>query len=244
MENNKPHISVVIPAYNEEKYIGNVLGTVLRQDYPKENYEVIVVDNNSDDRTFEVASSFKVRVVSCKRRGVAAARQAGVDAARGRVIAFTDADASLPSNWLSNIAQNMKEESVIAYGGQMLPIGIGSLMRFIFAFYDLIVKVNGLFGKYMLWGNNMAVRRDMVMEIGGFNLNLSTSEDWDLCRRLMKKFGAKGKIVYNSSQKVLVSNRKQKNMLLTLRYFLDGFYSYVNVVLLGRAKSAKIITIR
>lgn len=244
MEEKNPLISVVIPAYNEEKYVGNTLKTVLSQNYPKEDFEVIVVDNNSTDKTSEVAKSFKVKVVECKTKGVAAARQAGVAAARGQIIAFTDADAYLPESWLIKISERMSDPSVIAFGGQMLPKDVGRVTLFFFAIYDIVIRIHAFFGKYILWGNNMAVRRDKIMAIGGFNLKLSTSEDWDLCRRLAKKFGKEGKIEYNSSQKVWVSNRKQKNLAVMIRYFIDGFYSYVNVVLLGRARSAEIITVR
>lgn len=244
MEDKKPFISVVIPAYNEENYVGDTLKTVLAQNYPKEDFEVIVVDNNSTDKTGEVAESFKARVVVCKTKGVAAARQAGVEAARGQIIAFTDADAFLPESWLRTISEKMTDPRMIAFGGQMLPKGVGPVTLFFFVIYDIVIKIHAFFGKYILWGNNMAVRRDKIMAIGGFNLKLSTSEDWDLCRRLIQKFGKEGKIEYNSSQKVWVSNRKQKNLAIMVRYFIDGFYSYLNVVILGRAKSAEIITVR
>lgn len=244
MENKKPYISVVIPAYNEEKYIGNVLGTVSKQDYPKENYEVIVVDNNSDDKTAEVAKSLGAEVVACLTRGVSAARQCGVEKARGEIIAFTDADAFLPKKWLFRIDLEMRDSKLIAFGGSMASKDSGIITVFLLLIYDVFVKINQLFGRHMLWGNNFAVRREAVRAVGGFNVSLSTSEDWELCLRLARKYGKYGKIKYSLGQKVLVSNRKFKDAKIFLRYFLDGIMAYLNVIVLGRAKSPKMFNVR
>lgn len=244
MEDKKLYISVVIPAYNEEKYIANVLKTVSSQDYPKENYEVIVVDNNSDDKTSEIAKSLAATVIPCLTRGVSAARQCGVERAQGEIIAFTDADAFLPKKWLLRIESEMRGSGLIAFGGPMEPKDAGVFTVFLFLIYDIFVKINQLFGRHLLWGNNFAVRRDAIKAIGGFNTSLSTSEDWELCLRLAKKYGKYGKIKYSLRQKVLVSNRKLRDSKIFLRYFLAGISAYINVIVLGRAKSPKMFNVR
>src|SRR3990167_9148920 len=100
MKQTKQHyISVVVPAFNEEKYLSRCLESFKQQDYPKEKFEVIVVDNNSTDKTPKIAQSYEARLVGCQVRGVAVSRQAGGQAAKGEIIAGTDADTVVSTNW-------------------------------------------------------------------------------------------------------------------------------------------------
>src|SRR5579885_2506952 len=92
-------ISLVIPAHNEESHLAACLDAVAAQTVRP--FEVIVVDNNSSDATAEVARSYSfVRVVREPRQGLAFARDAGFDAARGELIGRIDADTLLPPNWV------------------------------------------------------------------------------------------------------------------------------------------------
>src|SRR4030067_187580 len=88
-------IAIVIPAYNEEKYLASCLFSIKNQDYGG-NYEVIVVDNGSHDRTSEVARSFGARLISCSQKGVVFARQNGADLAEADIIVQADADSVFP----------------------------------------------------------------------------------------------------------------------------------------------------
>jgi glycosyltransferase involved in cell wall biosynthesis len=85
-------VSVIIPAYNRELYIGEAIESALRQTRPPD--EIIVIDDGSSDRTAETARSFgsPVRCLSQSNQGIGAARNAGLDAARGNLIAFLDSD--------------------------------------------------------------------------------------------------------------------------------------------------------
>ncbi len=97
------YISVVIPARNEERELPACLEALRLQDYQHE-YEIIVVDNSSTDNTARVAASLGARVIHEPRKGAGWARQAGFAAAKGKIIASTDADTLVPTNWLSSIA--------------------------------------------------------------------------------------------------------------------------------------------
>jgi len=108
----KPIISVVIPAYNEEKYIGDCLNSLKNQDFDGE-YEIIVVDNNSTDNTRIIAEKSGVRVLFEPQRGVCAARQKGAKAAEGEIIVSTDADCVFAKNWLNNIYRALNEDKKI-----------------------------------------------------------------------------------------------------------------------------------
>src|SRR5947207_1820204 len=113
----KPRISLVIPAYNEEKYIGDCLQSV------NENrngiFEVIVVDNASSDNTREVASRYlDVRVIRQEKRGTNNARQMGLSEARGDLVAFIDADCRLHNSWYTKLAKKFEENpNMVALSG-------------------------------------------------------------------------------------------------------------------------------
>ncbi len=88
-------ISIIVPAYNRERYIAKCLDSLLAQTY--KDYEIIVVDNNSEDRTAVIADEYarqnpKITVIPCKKQGVSCARNAGMKAATGDFISFIDSD--------------------------------------------------------------------------------------------------------------------------------------------------------
>jgi glycosyltransferase involved in cell wall biosynthesis len=105
-------ISVVIPALNEERYLGKCLESLMRQDY-HHSFEIIVVDNGSTDNTVSIANSYGVNVISEFRRGAAWARQRGFESATSAIIASTDADTILPVNWLSQIDLLFRENRIL-----------------------------------------------------------------------------------------------------------------------------------
>lgn len=114
-------ISVIVPAYNEEKLIYNCLLNLLNQDFGKDNYEVIVIDNNSSNNTLDIAKKFDVKILREKNRGVTYAIRRGFIEASGEIIAITDADTIVSNKWLSNIYQAFKDNSdPIMVGGSSI----------------------------------------------------------------------------------------------------------------------------
>lgn len=105
-------ISVVIPAYNEEKKISSCIKSVLDQSYNE--YEIIVVDNNSSDKTKEIIHGFKnkkLKYIFEKNRGRGAARNAGINNSTGEIIAMIDCDCVAPKDWLVKISRSIREEN-------------------------------------------------------------------------------------------------------------------------------------
>ena len=94
-------VTVVIAAYNEEKDLPKCLTAITTQNFPKDDYEIIVVDNNSTDKTAEIAKSFGVKVITETKQGNTFAVKKGMDGAMGEIIANTDADTVVFSDWLS-----------------------------------------------------------------------------------------------------------------------------------------------
>ncbi|HTX44316.1 MAG TPA: glycosyltransferase, partial [Methanocella sp.] len=114
-------ISVIIPTYNEEKYIETCLRSLEGQDFSG-NYEVIVSDGSSTDRTADIAGRFADRVIVERKDTIAYGRQVGSQAARYHVLAYTDADTFIPSDWLSNLASSLEDGRVVGAHGKLLPL--------------------------------------------------------------------------------------------------------------------------
>src|SRR6185295_6274824 len=111
-------ISIVIPAYNEEKFIGDTLRSITES--ATENLlEIVVVNNASTDKTAEVASAFpKVRVVNEEKKGITRARQAGLMAAQGEVLSYIDADTRVNTEWFKILNEEFaKDPGLVCLSG-------------------------------------------------------------------------------------------------------------------------------
>src|SRR5687768_14816792 len=111
----QPHISVVIAAFNEEKYIKNSLASLTRSaQKTKLNYEVILVDNNSTDKTVEIAKTFRndmdLRIVQETIQGRGAARAKGFEEAKGEILISADADSIFYEGWIDILASELKDD--------------------------------------------------------------------------------------------------------------------------------------
>jgi glycosyltransferase involved in cell wall biosynthesis len=109
------NISVVVPAYNEEKFISDCLKALTSQ--TMQPFEIIVVDNNSTDNTVEIAKQFDVTVIHEKKQGMINARNAGYDFAKGSIIARTDSDTRVPKDWIEKISYHFENDDIDGLAG-------------------------------------------------------------------------------------------------------------------------------
>ncbi len=199
-----PLLSVVIPAYNEEKYLVKTLRSLRAQSFS--DFELIVVDNNSSDNTATIALQFGAKVIRQNKPGIAPSRQAGFEASRGKFIITTDADTIHYADWLSKIIERFDREEVVAVGGlYRLTSGVITA-RFFFPHLAMIFwKLdNWKSGVWSLPGCNLAIRADAFYKVGGFNQNLNIGEDAEICQRLKKV----GKVVFDPELLVITSGRR------------------------------------
>jgi peptidoglycan-N-acetylglucosamine deacetylase len=179
VELQPPLVSIVVPAFNEELWIERCV-RALQAQRTSVAYEIIVVDNNSSDRTAEVAAALGVRLVSETRRGIVWARQAGEDAARGSIVAHIDADSEAPPNWIEQIAQTFARhpETAVVSGPMCFPKA-PLLMQLIAPLQNLGVLLWWLLTRRLavLNGCNFAVRTALLAEAGGFATNMPTTGD-------------------------------------------------------------------
>jgi glycosyltransferase involved in cell wall biosynthesis len=177
-------VSVIIPALNEEEMIGKCLESLAESCYPLDAFEVILVDNGSADHTLEIARSFstRLRLTILQRPGVniSALRNLGAAAAKGEVLAFLDADCSVPANWIKNAASNLASDSAGVIGGNItIPEDSGWVAR---TWFQMAYAPKDGEVAYVPSGN-MLMKSSTFMQIGGFNETIKTSEDCELCSR-------------------------------------------------------------
>jgi peptidoglycan/xylan/chitin deacetylase (PgdA/CDA1 family) len=231
----KPSFTIIIPAYNEEEMVADCISSIQQQDY-NGNFEIIVVNNASTDRTEEIARSLGVQVVYEPKQGYVHALRAGFAAATGDIIACTDADTRVPCFWLTRIAMNLSKPGTVACSG-------------VFMFYDgpfFIRFIGKAFGRfnYHLAGANMALWRSTYLASGGFDPHVNMGADVELGQRLAKF----GHVVIDRKLVARTSGRRfQYAFFQTLcLYYLNDlwllllrrplFYNFPNI----RARSAQI----
>jgi len=190
MKNNNPKISVVIPVLNGAATLEKCLASVLDQTFI--DYEVIIVDNGSTDKTKEIMDRFiktsdKIIYIFEAKRGRGSARNAGIAKAGAEIIAMTDADCLVPSDWLFKISAPIINEGEIAVSGfeKNAVLNYWSKMRQEADRRSIKLKIQG--GHIdRLDTKNFAIRADILKKIG-FNSDLLANEDWDLLLRLKKE---------------------------------------------------------
>lgn len=208
-----PTISVVIPAWNEEKYIEVALDLIAKQTI--QPLEVIVVDNNSTDNTVAIAKKKGARVIKETQQGITPARNAGFNAAKGDIIARTDADTHVPPNWLETMIEIFDSNpDIVGVSGpssffeeeesehpQMMKSEL--LTKTYIAFAGLI------HGHEIMIGPNMGVKKAAWEKIKN-NVEMNDSivhEDIDLAYHLSEV----GLVTFDKRLTVEISARRLKN---------------------------------
>lgn len=187
----KRKVSIVSPVYNGEKTLSLCLDSLLNLDFPKENLEIIVVDNNSTDATKDIIRHYPVKYVFEGKRSRGAARNKGIKESRGELVAFIDADCIADREWLTNIVEGFTSEAVGGCGGEVLPFNPYTLIEKYYCFKGLFSQKKGLMTTESFLPRiatfNAIYRRDVLEEVGLFDDSFITNEDIDLSYRVYLK---------------------------------------------------------
>lgn len=174
-------VSIVIPAFNEEKYIESVLQRVLLLDYPREMYEVIIVDNGSTDKTVDIARKYTDKVYVYEGVKVGAVRNFGASKARGDYIAFLDSDCIPPMSWLGDAFKYMDDNRCDVVGGTCLLREDPTWVETSWVInQDPKDQVNG-----SLMGGSILIKKSVFSSVGGFDESMSAGEDSALGDKLI-----------------------------------------------------------
>lgn len=174
-----PFVTVIVPVYNDAQRIGTCVGALLAQTYPRDCYEVIVVDNGSSDATREVAGRFPITVlVENEIQSSYAARNRGIRHAKGELLAFTDSDCTPAPQWIAEGVRAMREQGADLVGGNV---------RFVYSpsptgaeVYDSISNLQmeqSIRERKVAKTANLFVRRSVFDEVGLFQDGLQSGGD-------------------------------------------------------------------
>jgi len=216
---NYPFISVIIPVLNGEKTIEECIQSLLTLDYPKDRYEVIIVDGNSTDNTRLIIEKYPVKLLLEIKKGIAVARNTGIGTAKGEILAFTDSDCVVDKNWLKYIIKKFDDPRVGGIGGKIIAYNPATVVEQYLAaasYFDAKAGIN-LKKSYILT-TNAAYRRDAVEEVGLFDDSFISWEDADLSYRIAQRGY---KIVYEPEAIVFHKHRSSLKGLF-LQNFRNG----------------------
>jgi len=179
----KKSVSIIIPAHNEGEYITKCLLAIISNcaNYNGDT-EIIVVDNNSTDDTFVLASDFDVKVIQTQAVTPAAVRNEGARLAKNEILAFVDGDCIVTDQWLELINKAYQNPNVGAYGGQHVAPKDDNWV--VTSWNPTELKDNYV-EKSKLPGGNFSIRKLVFCEIGGFDESLTSAEDDHLSKQVL-----------------------------------------------------------
>ncbi|MEM5799402.1 MAG: glycosyltransferase [Candidatus Aenigmatarchaeota archaeon] len=217
-------ISIVIPTYNEEKYLPKLLTSIKKQTF--KDFEVIVADAFSKDKTREIAKKFGAIVVD---GGLPAkGRNEGAKIAKGKYIYFLDADVRLPKNFLEKTIDEIEKNKIDLATCYIKPISNLEIDKKIHILANMFIKITSRTKKPYAPGFCIIANKKLHKKIKGFNESLRMSEDHDYVRRMIK-FG-KFKVLESSIIYVSVRRLKKEGRLnLIKKYLLLETYNLFNI---------------
>ncbi len=222
-----PIVSVIVPAYNAEKTIGQCLKALTGQSYPTNLYEVIVVDDGSTDGTCNIVKDYAVRYVRYENSGPATARNKGVQETRGKIVLFTDSDCVPDANWVDEMIKPFGDPKVMAVKGayrtkQQSIIARFSQIEFEERF-ELLKKVESI---DMVDTYSAGYRKEIFLQMGGFDTSfpVANNEDTELSYR-MSNLGFK--MVFNPNAIVYHLNHPSSIRRYARLKFWRGYWRVI-----------------
>ena len=222
MSKNDIAVSIIIPAFNEEKYIENSLFSLLKSEQKTSlNYEVILIDNNSTDKTVEVAQKFAhgmdLRIIKETKQGRGAARARGFMEAKGEIILSADADTIFYKGWVEELTAAIKDDYVAVTTSCKIK-DLSPLSNWIFNFTQPIwmILYSIFLGHFWLSGFSFGILKEIYEKSGGFDTSLQAQEDLDLAFRVAKL----GKIKFIQKPVIFSARRFKKGLVV-------GYYDYI-----------------
>jgi len=220
----EPFISVIVPTFNEEKYIEPTLKALRGQDY-NGKYEIIVADGMSKDNTVKIAKKYADKIVLVKKKGIAAGRNEGAKIAKGNIFLFIDADTIVLYNTISKIVKTFQKKDVVAATCAIMPLSSKNKNFTLYLIFNQFVKASLKTTKPQIAGICCAFRREAFEKVYGFDERLETAEDFDLAERISKL----GKVVFVEDTLVITSPRRLDAWGATksARRYITHYFNYL-----------------
>ncbi len=226
-----PDVSIVMPAYNEEENIVPTLASLCNNITDK-NVEIIVVNNNSKDKTEELVKACGVNCVLQTIQGITPARNFGLGYARGKFILNADADTIYPKNWIEEMTKPLEKDGVAITYGIFSFIPIGSTGRITYYFYEWFAELSRFYNKYIkseavnVYGFNSGFRREQGLQVDSFNHPPGTNEDGYLALKLTgegfgKMHRVNSAVVWTTDRRIQIDGGLWKGTLKRLKRVLN-----------------------
>lgn len=206
----QPEVSVVIPAWNEEKLLARTLYLLSKQK-TRYTFEVLVVNNNSSDKTAELAGLCGARVVTELQQGISYARQCGLMHAGGKYILNADADTLYPEEWIEYLVNGLNKKGISCVQSLYSLIPAEGNSRIALAFYEMLSGI--LFrlrrrrrGYLNVMGFNFGFRKEDGLAAGGFNTTRKLWSDGWMAMQLLEK--GRIEVVTSRKARVWTSSRR------------------------------------
>lgn len=210
--------SVIVPAYNEEKRIRACLESI-RAQRTRASFELIVSDSASEDRTAAIAGEYADKVVVCRERGTARARNEGARLARGDILAFIDSDTTIRPQYLETVGGAFNDSDILAVSCAFKFTRRSPKLLMAEYLTNFYFTGRSLLNATTLPGFNVCIRRDAFDRLGGFRL--CHLEDLDMSIKLRKL----GRTLYIPRRQAITSSRRleKDGIRGTLKYYTDLF---------------------
>lgn len=211
-------ISIIIPAFNEEKYLPKLLECIKKQSY--KDYEVIVADANSKDSTKKIARKFGCKVV--KGGMPAIGRNNGAKAAKGNVLLFLDADSLIEKDFLEDALNDIKKRKLDIAGSYLHPLSDNLIDKLFLVIFNVWIYITQFFYPNAC-GSGIFCKKWLHNKIKGFDETIKLSEDMDYVRRA----GRHGKFRIIKNSRLIYSMRryaKEGRFMVGLKLFLSAIY--------------------
>jgi glycosyltransferase involved in cell wall biosynthesis len=212
ISSDTPDVSIIVPAFNEEGSILRCLSSLSKSNTSKK-VEILVVNNNSTDRTHELIEKSGAKCITEYKQGVKHARNSGLVNAKGKIILNADADSVYSPYWVDMLTRPLEDPKIACSFGRFSFLPDQPSRRFPDFLYetagDLYKKIHQI-GKdeaMYVYGCSSAYRRSQGIEVGGYDHPIGANEDGYLALKLRNKFGTLNKVKGNRSI-VWTSNRR------------------------------------
>ncbi len=236
-----PRISIVIPVYNAISTISLCLESIRKLDYPQDKLEVIVVDNGSDDGSDEIAKKFEVLFFyDTSMKSSYQARNTGIVNSSGDLLAFTDSDCIVSSDWLINLIKDWDDKSIGCFAGEILSYEPKTLVEKFSDRWEVLRQNSVLKHPYMPYTTtaNSAYRKEVFNRVGLFNPQLLSGGDADLSWRMQKETDLKIKFIPDA----VIYHRHRTNVIDLYKQFKK--YEYGQLLLHQRYPDMRVATVK
>jgi len=230
----KPFFSFIIPTLNEEKFLPKILNDLKNQ--KEKNFEVIIVDGYSQDRTEEIAKKdwqIPIKFFKVKKRNVSFQRNFGGKKAKGEYLVFLDADSRIDKKFTQNLEKKITQKKGLIFFPSIIPEKKSSQIELVFKLINFFIEMSQSLAKPFSPGGSIIIDKNFFRKIGGFDETSYLAEDHNLVYKA-SLFGVRAKILSQIKVKFSLRRLKKEGELKFLYKYL-----YATIYFLRKGKVDK-----